>query len=188
MGIASKEERVLELFMNEPSKHWHFSNIMSIAKVSRRVASRWLNKLMENNIIQHVKPKGKMPYFQGKWEHVNYKIQKRIYALTKMHETGLLNELWRLKNATTIVIFGSFTRGDWNTESDVDVFILGDPEEFRFGRFWKGLGFQGKSREVQVHAFANRQEIKEVRSGLIHNIARGYFVKGSIQDIMDVAA
>jgi hypothetical protein len=183
MGIASKEERVLELFMNEPTKHWHFSQILSTAKVSRRVASRWLN-----NIIKHINPEGKMPYFQGNWEHVNYKNQKRIYALNKLYETGLLNELWKLENAKTIVIFGSFTRGDWNTESDVDVFIFGDSENFKFGRFWKGLGFQGKSRQVQVHTFKDKQEIKDVRSGLMKNIAQGYFVKGSIHDIMELAA
>ena len=188
MGMASKEEMVLELFLNEPTKHWHFSQILSTAKVSRRVASRWLNKLKEDNIVRHIKPKGKMPYFQGYWEHVNYKNQKRIYALNKLYETGLLNELWKLKNAKTIVIFGSFTRGDWNTQSDVDVFIFGDSENFKFGRFWKGLGFQGKSREVQVHTFESKQEIKDVRSGLMTNIARGYFVKGSIHDIMEVAA
>lgn len=64
MGIESKEEKVLELFLNEPTKHWHFTEIMSSAEVSRRVASRWLNKLMDKKIINHIKPKAKMPYFQ----------------------------------------------------------------------------------------------------------------------------
>ena len=186
MGIASKEERVLELFLNEPTKHWHFSKIMSSANVSRRVASRWLNKFQDEDIIRHIKPKAKMPYFQGNWEHVNYKNQKRVYTLNKLYETGLLNRLQILKNVKTIVIFGSFARGDWNTNSDVDIFIFGNPEDLEFGKFWKGLGFQGKSREVQVYTFKSKEEIKDVCSGLMNNIAKGYFVKGSIYDIMEV--
>jgi len=108
--------------------------------------------------------------------------------LNKLYETGLLNELQKLKDAKTVVIFGSFSRGDWNTQSDVDVFIFGEPEEFEYGKLWKGLGFQGKTREIQVHTFKSKKEIEDVRSGLIHNIAKGYFVKGSVEDIIEMEA
>ena len=188
MGIASKKERVLELFLNEPTKHWHFNRILSSADVSRRVASRWLNSLKEEKIIKRIKPKGKMPYFQGNWEHANKKKKKRIFALNKLYETGLLYELWKLKGARTIVIFGSFVRSDWNTNSDVDVFIYGESEHFKFGRHWKGLGFQGESREVQVHTFHTKKEMEEVRSGLLKNVLRGYVVKGDLYEVMAVAA
>ena len=34
MGITPKYERVLELFFNEGTKHWHFSEIVKEAKIS----------------------------------------------------------------------------------------------------------------------------------------------------------
>jgi len=33
MGKPSKESQVLELFFNEPTKHWHFTDIVKTSKV-----------------------------------------------------------------------------------------------------------------------------------------------------------
>ncbi len=188
MGKPSKEEKVLELFFNEPARQWHFKDIVKTAKISEPAANKWLNKLLKENIIQRVKPKSKMPYFQGKFRHENYRNKKRIYAMQKLYETGLLMKLQQLRNAKAVVIFGSFARSDWNTQSDVDIFVLGDPEDLRFGALWSGLGFQGKAREIQVHNYKSIQDTKNIHSGLIKNVVKGYFVKGNIFDIAQVEA
>jgi predicted nucleotidyltransferase len=186
MPIASKEERVLELFLNEPAKQWHFSQIVKTAKVSEPVASKWLNSLIKEKIILKVKPEGRMPYFIGNFREDSYRNKKRLYALHKLNESGLLARLQGLKNAKAVILFGSFSRSDWNTQSDVDVFVLGDPENLKFGTLWKGLGFQGKSREIQVHSFKTLLETRKIKSGLMKNVINGYFVKGKISDIAEV--
>ncbi len=187
MGSPSKEERVLELFLNEPSKHWHFFDIVKSAKISEAAAGKWLNKLKQEEIIRHINLKGKMPYFQANWEHPNYDNRKRIYSIQKLYETGLLKKLQCLKNAKTVIVFGSWYRGDWNTKSDVDIFVLGDPEDLRFGRLWSGLGFQGKARELQIHSYKSIKDIQNIHSGLMKNVVKGYFVKGNIHDVAEVA-
>ena len=78
-----------------------------------------------------------------------------------------------------MVIFGSFARSDWHTGSDIDVFILGNPEGLKYGTLWQG-------REVQVHAFKTKKDLKQIRSGLMHNVINGFFVKGDIQDLVEV--
>ena len=186
MGLPSKEERVLELFFNEPSKHWHFSQIVETAKASEPSANKWLRKLLKENIIVRIKPRGKMPFFIGNFRHENYRNKKRIYAMQKLYEIGLLMKLQQLKNAKVVVIFGSFARSDWNTQSDVDIFILGDPEDLRFGTLWSGLGFQGKAREIQVHSYKSVQDTRKIHSGLMKNVVKGYFIKGNIFDIAEV--
>lgn len=174
--------------MNEPTKHWHFSDIVETSGVSENITGKWLRCFQKDRIIKRVKPRGKMPYFIGNYEDPEFKGKKKLYALQKLYETGLIQELNRLKNAKTIIIFGSYMRTDWNTNSDVDVFIYGESEDFEFGRFWKGLGFQGKSREIQVHTFHSKKEMEEVRSGLLKNVLQGYIVKGDIYEVMEVAA
>ena len=183
MGKPSKERDVLELFFNEPTKHWHFKDIVNHAKISEDRANHWLRKLMEEDIINRVKPQGKMPYFIARYEHPNYENKKKLYALNRMFETGLLSRLQSLKNVKAVVIFGSFARGDWNADSDIDLFIYGEPEELRFGTVWKGLG-----RVIEVHTVKTRKDIKEIRSGLINNVVKGYFVKGTVQDVAKVSA
>ncbi len=186
MGIQSKEERVLELFLNEPSKHWHFSQIVETAKISEPSANKWLNNMLKDKLIQKVKPSGKMPYFIANFQNENYRSKKKIYALEKMYKTGLLEKLQQLKNAKAVVIFGSFARSDWNSQSDVDIFILGDPEDLRFGRLWSGLGFHEKARDLQVHSYKSSDEIKNIHSGLMKNVVKGYFIKGNVFDIAEV--
>ena len=188
MGKPSKEERVLELFFNEPSRQWHFKDIVKTARISEPAASKWLRKMLRERIIQRIKPKGKMPYFEGNFRHENYKNKKRIYAMQKLYETGLLIKLQQLRNAKAVVIFGSFARSDWNRDSDVDIFVLGDPGELRFGALWTGLGFQGKARVIQVHSFKSLRETRRIHSGLMKNVVEGYFVKGNIFDIAEVEA
>jgi len=188
MGIQSKEEKILELFLNEPSKHWHFSQIVKDAKISEPSANKWLKKLLKEKIIQKAKARGKMPYFIGNFRHDNYRNKKKICALQKLYESGLLAKLQSLKNAKAVVIFGSFARSDWNTKSDVDIFVLGDPEDLRFGILWSRLGFHGKARELQVHSFKSVEETRNIHSGLMKNVVKGYFVKGNIHDIAEVEA
>lgn len=176
----NKEENVLELFLNEPTKHWHFKDIVKKAKISEQRANFWLKQFMKEKIICHVKPRGKMPYFIAKYDIPNYKNKKKLYALTKMYETGLLNRLQSLKKAKTVVIFGSFARSDWHTDSDIDVFIYGDPGEFKYGARWLG-------REVQVQTCKTKKQIKQIRSGLINNVVNGYFVKGNVRDLIEAS-
>ena len=188
MGLPSKEEMVIGLFFNEPSRQWHFKDIVKTAGISEPSANKWLNKLLKEDIIRRIKSKGKMPYFQGNFRHENYRNKKRIYAMQKLYETGLLMKLQQLKNAKAVVIFGSFARSDWNSQSDIDIFVLGDPEDLRFGNLWRGLGFQGKAREIQVHSYKSIQDTKKIHSGLMKNVVKGYFIKGNVFDIADVRA
>ena len=180
MPYPDKENDVLELFFNEPTKQWHFKDIVRNAKISEQRANYWLKHFLKQKLIKHVKPRGKMPYFISEYSSVEYKNRKKVYALNQMLESGLLNKLQSLKNAKAVVIFGSFSRSDWNTNSDIDVFIYGDPEDLKFGTFWMG-------REVEVHACRTREEIREIRSGLMNNIIKGYFVKGSVHDLAEVS-
>ena len=153
----SKEDKVLELFFNESFKNWHFKDVVKKAELSEQRANFWLKKFTKEKIIKHVKPKGKMPYFIGNFGNPVFDNKKKLYGLNKLFKSGLLNKLKSLK-AKTVVIFGSFGRGEWHSESDVDVFVYGDPENLEFGSILGG-------REIQVHSFRTKKDIKDIRSG-----------------------
>ena len=138
---------------------------------------KWLLKLTKEGIIRRVKEKGKMPYYTGDFEHPAYKNRKRIYALNKLYETGFLNHLLQLK-AKTIILFGSFSRADWNTESDIDLFIYGDAKEFEQGKYEQKLG-----REIQTFTCKDSEECSKFNPALLRNILSGYLVKGNLNFI-----
>lgn len=178
MGKPSKEQKITELFFNEPSKHWHFKDIVKQAKISENRANYWLKNLQKEKIISYTKLKSKMPFYTANFENTDYKTQKKLYALEQFYKTGFLNHLESL-NVNTIIIFGSFSRADWHTKSDIDLFIIGDDEKLEKGKYETIL-----HREIQLFTFKNREEIKKVNPHLISNIINGYFIKGQVQNII----
>ncbi len=182
MASESKEKQVLQLILEQsPLKEWHFEEIVKEAKVTKAVANKWLKKYVKSGLLSYVKEKGKFAYYTvGRNNSVYYSL-KRIYALEQFHECGLIPKLISLQNAKTIIIFGSMIKGDWYKESDIDIFVFGEMDDFDKKSFERKL-----KRNIELHVFQSKIEIKQVKTGLTQNIINGYIVKGQIQDIVEV--
>lgn len=183
MASPSKEENILKLILeNSPLKEWHFEEIAREAKVTKAVANKWLKRYTEEGLIKKTKEKGRFPFFTAGSNNATYNSRKRVYALEQMHKSGLIPRLLSLKNAKTIILFGSMIRGDWYKDSDIDIFIYGNADGLN-----KHACEHKLRRNIELHTFENKKELREVRTGLIKNIANGYVLKGQIQDIAEVA-
>lgn len=183
MASPSKEENVLKIILeNSPLKEWHFKEIVREAKVTKVVANKWLKKYVSEKLIHKVKENGKFPYFTVGSNNTVYYSLKRIYALEKLHNSGLIPKLLSLKHAKTIILFGSMVKGDWYKDSDIDIFIFGSISYFNKKVYEAKIG-----KNIELHVFQNKKEVNEVKTGLIKNVVNGYVVKGQIQDIVEVA-
>lgn len=176
--MARKEEKILELFFNQSTKHWHFEEIIKTAKLSRSNATRWLTKLQNEGLVLRVKPKNKMPYHIGNDEDPRYQNRKKIFALTKLQQSGFLDHLITLP-AKVVILFGSFSRWDWYKESDIDLFIYGNDDELDIATYETAL-----KREIQVFTVKDKNELREFNPGLLKNIINGYKIKGRIEELM----
>lgn len=174
--MESKEEQVLEPFLNS-SKHWHFDELLEKANISRSQLVQWLKKFQKEGIIKRVKPKGKMPYYVHNYNNLSFRNKKRLFALKKLTNSGLLDHLYNLEGANVVILFGSFSRSDWYDNSDIDIFIYGNDDEFKQGEYELKL-----DREIQVHNAKNKKDLKRMYKMLPYIIS-GDFIKGSIQDL-----
>lgn len=182
MASPSKEEKILVLILeNSPLKHWHFEEIVKKTNITRAAVNKWLKKYQKEGLIKRIKEKGKFPYFTVGSNNITYQSKKRLYMLTKLYQSGMIQDLINLK-AKTIIIFGSIARGDWYKDSDIDLFIHGTSKGFEKIKYELKL-----HRDIELHVFETMNEIKKVKSGLINNIINGYIIKGSILDIAKVA-
>lgn len=177
-----KENMVVSLFFNEPTKQWHFEEILGVAGISRPQATHWLKKFTKGGLIKRVKLRGKMPYYVADFESPNYQTEKRLFALRTLSESGLLNHLLALPKAQTVLLFGSLSRWDWYKDSDIDLFIYGSPEGLETGRFRTRL-----HREIQTFVCRDKEGLKKYGPSLLRNIAEGYLVKGNL-DFLRVEA
>ena len=173
--MISKEEDIMWLFFNNPTKRWHFEEIVKEADIVRSKADKWLKRFIKEKLIKRVKEKGKMPYYISNYESPGYQNKKRLFALKKLNETGLLNHLSSLEEANTVILFGSFTRWDWYKGSDIDVFIYGNPKGLSIGKYEIKL-----HRDIQLFICKNKKQLRKLGSGLIRNIIKGDIIKGDI--------
>lgn len=182
--MKSKEEHMLELFFENPTREWHFEEILKEAKITRSKADRWLKKFAKEELIKRVKEKGKMPYYTGSYECPAYKNKKKLFALNKLNESGFLNHLSSLQKVRTIILFGSFARSDWYKDSDIDIFIYGNPEGLKIADYETKL-----HKDIQLFVCHTKEELTKFGTGLIRNIIKGNLIKGDVDFIkVDVNA
>lgn len=173
--MKSKEEKIVELFFEHPTREWHFEEILKEAKITRSKADRWLKKFIKKSFIKRIKEKSKMPYYISNYSSPEYKNEKRLFALNKLHHSGLLNHLSSLQKAETIILFGSFSRSDWYNNSDIDLFIYGEPDGLKIADYEIKL-----HKDIQLFICRNREELAKLGTGLTTNIIKGTILKGNL--------
>jgi len=182
MASPSKEQQILRLLLeNSPLKEWHFDEIVLAAKVTRAVANKWLKKFVADGVLHHVKAVGSSPFYTVGQRNAVYYSLKRLYVLEQLHQSGLIPQLLSLEGAQTVILFGSMIKGDWYKDSDIDIFVFGNVSGFDTKTYQLRL-----RRNIELHVFENKAEIRKIRSGLMNNVVNGYVVKGRIQDVVEV--
>lgn len=174
----NKEFNILELFFEEPSKHWHFEEILKTAKISRPQAVLWLKRFAKEQLVIRIKRKGNQPYYTANSESPSYRVRKRLFSLNKLEKQGFLSHLAGLPKAQTVILFGSFSRWDWHKGSDIDLFIYGKTEGFDYEKYRYTL-----HRPLEVFSCSSKEELQKFKPAFLRNVIEGYLVKGTIDFI-----
>jgi predicted nucleotidyltransferase len=183
MATPSKEEQLLNLILgNSPLKIWHFEEFVKQTNMTRASINKWLKKYQKDGLLKRIKDKGKFPYFTANSNNTVYQSKKKIFMLNKLHEVGFINHLLSLEKAKTIIIFGSIAKGDWYNDSDIDIFILGDAKGIKKSKYEIQL-----HRDIELHIFESKKNVKAVKTGLINNVINGFIIKGNIQEFAKVS-
>jgi predicted nucleotidyltransferase len=176
--MKSKGNIVLELFFENPTRQWHFEEVLKEAKITRSKADKWLKSFIKEGIVRRIKERGKMPYYISNYESPAYQNKKRIFALGMLYDSGLLNHLSSLAKAKSVILFGSFARSDWYHGSDIDLFIYGNPEGLKIAKYEIKL-----HRDIQLFICHSKGELNKFGPGLIRNIIKGNLIKGDLDFI-----
>ncbi len=180
MASPSKEEDFLwAIFGNSPLKHWHFEELLRETGMSRAALNKWLRRHMKEGMLRRVKEKGRFPYLTAGPDNPVYKTEKKRFMLNKLYESGLIEDILRSEAIKVAIVFGSVARGDWYKDSDIDLFIFGDARDLDKRRY--GLKF-----DIEVQEFGSREELRDVKSGLVTTIVKGHLVKGDIEEVAEV--
>jgi predicted nucleotidyltransferase len=95
---------------------------------------------------------------------------KRAENLKMLYESGLADELIEHYPGCTIVLFGSYARGEDMSTSDIDIAIIGTKK--------KSIITKKLDREVRINAY---KSFKEIHKELKENICNGILLSGGIE-------
>ena len=172
----SSRSKTMELFFLNPTKEMYLMDISRKIKVAHTSVKRDLDTLVKSNILlRSVEKKGKrkFPLYKANINNKVFKKHKIIYNLSSIFESKIIEHLEGKVMPKSIVLFGSYQRGEDTEESDIDLFIECKEEKVDLHVFEKKLG-----RRIQLHF---NDGFSSYPKELKNNIANGIVLNGFLE-------
>lgn len=148
-------------------------NISKILKVSPTAVAKSLNKLKNQNLIKIEKLKTINFISLNRDEPKTVEL-KRVENLRNIYLSNLLDYLEVELAGGTIILFGSYSRGEDTNTSDIDIAVIGRKDKLlKLGDYEKNL-----NREININFYNSWNEIHK---NLRDNILNGIILQGSVE-------
>ncbi|MFH0869515.1 MAG: nucleotidyltransferase domain-containing protein [archaeon] len=167
---------VLEPFFQEPTKRQYLLGISRKIKLAHTsVKKSLIQSVKEGLITESIEKKGKrgFPVYSANINSQKFKDKKKLYNLQKITESGLIGRLEEELTPKSIVLFGSYQRGEDAEDSDIDLFIECKEEKISLEPYEKKL-----KRKIQLHF---NEDFKKYPPELKNNIINGTILKGFLE-------
>jgi len=169
---------ILAPIFKEPRKSFLIRELARKTRINPATMRKFVYYYVRQGVLRRVKS---TPYdhFTANMEsraYLNLKIYNNLDILTS---TGLLEALEKWYEYPPIVLFGSFSKGTDDEDSDIDLCIVSDiPKSFDASSFQAPL-----SRKISIHQFTKNawKRLKEKNAGLVNSIANGITLSGQIE-------
>lgn len=121
-------KKIILLFVYNPRREFYLSEIARHVNTSAGTAQRELNKLLSMDIITFQK-KGNLNIYSLNSRHPLLPEIESIIRKTFGIEVELQFELNKIKNISFAFLFGTYVKGGFKSDSDIDLYVVGDIDE-----------------------------------------------------------
>ena len=172
-----KELMILGVFFNDSEKGFQIREVSRILKINPTTIREYLNIFVKKGYLK-VEERGVYPAY---YSNINKKYTnlKAFYNLELIRKSGIVEFLEKEYSYPAIVLFGSFSSGTNNKNSDIDIFILSEiKKEVLLEDFEKYLN---KKINLMIVDKKDFSRIKEKNPPLINNLIRGVVLSGELE-------
>jgi|SRR3989344_893128 len=173
----SSIDRTVEAFFINPTKKHYLMDISRSIELAHTSVRNNLNKLIKLGlIIKSIETKGgrKFPIYKANLDNKYFKKYKVIYNLSVILKSELVEFIEDKLMPKSIVLFGSYQRGEDVESSDIDMFIECKEKELDIKPFEKKL-----ARKIELHFNENfNLYSKELKNNIINGIVLSGFLEG----------
>lgn len=173
MRTKSIKEQIKEYFFLYPTKRLRVREIERETKTPLPSVIRYTKELEEEKILKSEQISNIKVFSASRTEE--YLFQKRLFNLTQIRYSGLLEFLRINTHNSPIIVFGSYSKGEDTEESDIDLYIESpEKKQFELDKFEKIL-----NRNIQIFSHTNLKKAKNKE--LANNIINGVTLNGFIE-------
>ena len=169
-----QQEILLFLYVNA-GKSFNALGLAKSLEVSQTAIAKALPSLEKEGLIKVEKDKvsGRLAIELNRDNRRVLQI-KRVENLRTLYESGLVDFLEKELAGATIVLFGSYSRGEDTVDSDIDIAVVGRREKkINLNEFEKQLG-----RKIIINFYPS---FKEIHKNLRENIFNGIVLVGGVE-------
>ena len=172
--------KTIKILMRYPDKEFSLSDLAKLAGIAKANIGGVLDKLQKYDYIT-IEKLSKIWRIRANQTSTNFIGLKIADNISRIYGSGLIEFLNdHYHNPKTIILFGSYRRGEDISSSDIDIAIESDDAKdyqthmLKENEFEKLLG-----RRIQIHLF-NR---KKVDINVFNNIVNGIVLSGFLEVI-----
>lgn len=173
----SSKDRTIEVFFANPTKKHYLMGISRTIGLAHTSVKKNLDRLVRLELVtEFIEKKGdrKFPIYQANLNNKTFKKYKTIYNLSAVLQSKLIDFIEEKLMPKSIVLFGSYQRGEDIESSDIDLFIECKKEELDVSQFEKKLG-----RKIELHFNDNFSSYpKELKNNIINGRVLSGFLEG----------
>lgn len=168
MFAKKSTERVARLFFQQPHSVFHLREIARKTDLSPSTASQAVNDLEKDGLVTTEKKVTKQVQAS---DNQLFRDHKRIHNLRQLLQSDLINKLEESYRPDAIVLFGSYARGEDDSNSDIDLALVnGHARELELGPWEKRL-----DRNINLHLIRLQEAGDNFKTTLANGIVlRGY--------------
>jgi predicted nucleotidyltransferase len=153
--------KILTLFFTNPDTEFYLREIARKLDENTNAVRRELNNLEKISVLKS-RSKGNMKYYAVNREMPIYKELKSIVLKMGGVSGMLITRLNKLGNIKLAFIYGSFARDEETSESDIDLFVVGDVDEKELLKNIRPLEDM-LSREINYALFSEDEFKKRIK-------------------------
>nr|MBI4156175.1 nucleotidyltransferase domain-containing protein [Candidatus Woesearchaeota archaeon] len=168
--------RTLEVFFINPTKKQYLIEISRNIGLAHTSVKKNLDKILKLGLIsESIERKGtrKFPTYKANLDNKLFKKYKNIYNITSLLESNLIEFIEEKLAPKSIVVFGSYSRGEDTENSDIDLFVECKEEKLDIAKFEKKL-----NRKIELHF---NKDFNSYSNELKNNIINGIVLNGFLE-------
>ena len=168
--------KTLQLFFDEPTKEHYLMEISKRTNLAHTSTKENLINLKNKNfIIETKEKKGKriFPIYKTNLDNQEFKFYKKIFNLLNLEESGLITFIYDKTSPNSIILFGSYSRGEDIEESDIDLFVQTKEQTLNLEKFERLL-----HRKIHLHF---KQKLSDYPNELKLNLLNGTVLRGYVE-------